>query len=372
MEFPYKQKAEGIAADLRSRIVRGEYGAGDRLPTRAELRAAYNVTSDTLQRALNWLLEEGFVVSDGRRGTFVREDPPHLTNYALLFPDRFLPSVPRNLFFRALYQEAVRLHGERRIRICDGFSGRAGFLEYDSLLEDVRQHRLAGLVFASVPFALEETPLLADDGVPRTVIMSGCRYPHIPAVYMDDVRYAERAAERFDAEGRHHVAVLVNATLHGDHVDALRNALQRRELLLRETSLVGLSIGQPSWAREVTKLLFRAPPSERPDALLVADDNLLEPATRALKEMGLRSPDDVLIIGHTNSPWPAPSHLPALRLGYSVTDMLNACIRNIDMARQGHDPEPLTLLPPMFEEELDHAVRGALVTTDACSVTNEQ
>jgi len=142
----------------------------------------------------------------------------------------------------------------------------------------------------------------------------------------------------------------VNARLDETDVDILRNGLQRRELLTRETSLVGVSIERPTWAREVTKLLFRAPPSERPDALLVADDNLLEPATRGLKEMGLRAPEDVLIIGHTNFPWPAPSHLPLLRLGYSATDMLNACIGNIDLTRQGRRPNQQTVLPPLFDE----------------------
>lgn len=350
MDFPYQQKAECLAAALRSQIVSGEYNQGDRLPTRAELRQTYKVTSDTVQRALNCLMDEGFVESQGRRGTFVRQDPPHLTNYALLFPNTFPTDVPRNRFFYALHQEAVRLRGEQRVKVYQGFEGRAGFLEYDSLLEDVRQHRLAGLIFAAAPFQLEDTPLLADDGVPRTAIMSGQRYPHVASVYQDGEAYANRAAERLEAEGRQNVAVLVNASQSEEQAHHLRCVLERRELLRRETSLIGASTNQPAWARHITKLLFRAPPSERPDALLVSDDHLLEPATLALKEMGLRAPEDVLVIAHTNFPAPAPSHVPCIRLGYSVTDMLAACLRNIDLARQGQPPPPKTIVPAIFEE----------------------
>jgi DNA-binding LacI/PurR family transcriptional regulator len=218
VSFPYREKAQGIAADLRARIIDGEFGQGDRLPTRQALRDVYSVTSDTVQRALDCLMAEGFVESAGRRGTFVSMAPPHLTNYALLFPNRFLPKAPTNRFYYAMYREANRVSQSRNLQICDGFTGRAGFLEYESLLEDVRQNRLAGLVFASAPNALQGTPLLADDGVPRTAFMTG-HYPHVPGVTIDYARFAEMAAERFVAAGRRRVAVLVNAGMNGQVVE---------------------------------------------------------------------------------------------------------------------------------------------------------
>ncbi len=349
---PYQEKAEWIAADLRRRIVAGEYAVGERLPTRVELMARYGVSSKTLQRALDWLMEDGFVVAEGRRGTFVHSRPPHLTNYALLFPNRFPNGVPTNCFHYALFREAQRRRDGRLVRIYDGFCGRSGFLDYDSLLEDVRQQRLAGLIFETAPHALEGTPLLTADGIPRTAIMSIPMDARIPAVYPDVDRFVVRAAERFAAEGRRNVVVLVNATWKKPHVDALRGEFRRRDLFQGDTPVIGASIESSAWTGEITRLLFGGPAATRPDALLLTDDHFIEPATRMLDEMGLRAPDDVLVIGHANFPWIRPSHLPLVRLGFQVPDLLNACIANIDLARQGQTPPPLTLLPPWFEDEL--------------------
>ncbi len=345
MGFPYQKKAECIADDLRTKIVGGAYAEGERLPTRTELKRVYHVTSDTLQRALNWLMEEGFVVSAGRRGTFVAEHPPHLTNYALLFPDRFLPGEPTNRFLNAMYREAQKISGARRIRICDGFSGRAGFLEYDALMEDVRQNRVAGLIFATAPFAAEGTPLMADDGVPRTAIMTNPQ-PHVSAVNMDHIGFLELVAEEIVKAKRTRVAVLLNARLAEARIDELRDVLAARGLAPDPTHIVGVSIEHPEWAWQVTSLLFNG--KNRPDAFLVADDNLLEPATRALKDMGLRAPDDVLIMAHCNFPWPAKSHLPASRVGFSITEVLETCLHNIDIARQGGKPKSKTVLAPFL------------------------
>jgi GntR family transcriptional regulator len=71
-EPPYAQ----LARTIRERVARGDYRAGDRLPSEAELCAAFEVSPMTVRRAIGELVREDVVVTEHGRGTFVK--PPQL------------------------------------------------------------------------------------------------------------------------------------------------------------------------------------------------------------------------------------------------------------------------------------------------------
>ncbi|WP_433793111.1 GntR family transcriptional regulator [Actinoplanes sp. CA-252034] len=60
-----------IATDLADKIRAGEYRPGDALPAQRELSAGYGVTLMTLRQALQELRDEGLIVQQAGRGTFV-------------------------------------------------------------------------------------------------------------------------------------------------------------------------------------------------------------------------------------------------------------------------------------------------------------
>jgi GntR family transcriptional regulator len=60
-----------IAADLADRIRAGEYRPGDALPAQRELSASYGVTLMTLRQALQQLRDDGLIIQQAGRGTFV-------------------------------------------------------------------------------------------------------------------------------------------------------------------------------------------------------------------------------------------------------------------------------------------------------------
>src|SRR5919205_3514770 len=65
-----------IAADLAAKIKAGHYAPGEALPPQRELSASYGVTLMTLRQALRQLSDEGLIVQQHGRGTFVCS--PHL------------------------------------------------------------------------------------------------------------------------------------------------------------------------------------------------------------------------------------------------------------------------------------------------------
>lgn len=69
---PFQQ----IIDQFRGMIERGELRAGDRLPTVRQLARDLRVAPNTVARAYAELAEEGWVTSDGRRGTSVAPATP--------------------------------------------------------------------------------------------------------------------------------------------------------------------------------------------------------------------------------------------------------------------------------------------------------
>lgn len=75
MASEHVPRYRAIAEDLTRKIRSGHYRPGDALPPQRRLCASYNVTLMTLRQALGLLSDEGLVVQQPGRGTFVT--PPH-------------------------------------------------------------------------------------------------------------------------------------------------------------------------------------------------------------------------------------------------------------------------------------------------------
>jgi GntR family transcriptional regulator len=63
-----------IAADLRGKIAEGELAPGAMLPPITALAEQYQVTTNTVRKALGILKDEGLIESVPGYGTFVRTD----------------------------------------------------------------------------------------------------------------------------------------------------------------------------------------------------------------------------------------------------------------------------------------------------------
>ena len=70
-----------LVNSLRHSMAAGLLRPGDQLPSEAQLCSRYEVSPMTVRRAINILVDQGIVVTEQGRGTFVREHPDnaHLT-----------------------------------------------------------------------------------------------------------------------------------------------------------------------------------------------------------------------------------------------------------------------------------------------------
>jgi len=345
-------KYRAMALKLRRRILCGEFPPGTRLPTRVKLCATLRTNAVTLQKAINLLINQGLIRADGARGTFVADPVLAPQHYALAFP--WSRQEDTCQFFRALQQQAEQLTTPHRQITCfHEISGHTDTEDYLRLAGLVRSHRLAGIIFASIPFLVEGLPVLEEPGVPRVMISEPTmRFP-VPSVYPDLDGFSARALDAFAAAGRRRVAVITLAQA-GDtdaRFDKLVDLAAARGLQIQRPWLQAARLDSPYWARHAAELLFQADPTRRPDALLITDDNLVPAATAGVHAAGARAPEDVLVIAHTNFPYPTPAAVPVTRLGFDISHLLELCVERIDQQRRGEMPAASVLLPVVAEEE---------------------
>ncbi|MFJ8578964.1 GntR family transcriptional regulator [Micromonospora sp. NPDC093277] len=82
-----RPRHEQVAADLRARIMSGEFAPGSQLPSIPSLVTRYAAATATIQRALGALKTEGSIYSEVGKGVFVRRRPSQVvTASAYLTP----------------------------------------------------------------------------------------------------------------------------------------------------------------------------------------------------------------------------------------------------------------------------------------------
>ncbi len=347
-------KKDAILEHLRDQIVRGQLAPGTQLPTRRELVKRYAVSVETVQRALDRLTQDQFVESNGRRGTYVCEHPPHLSRYALVFrhdPHREQEVWTR--FWTALSQEAVRLRQsrERDITIFTGVNGHIDSPDFNALMREVSSERLAGIIFTDGVYGLEKSGLLESD-IPK-VSFGAISASNCTAIQVDHRSFGRRAVEHLAALGRKDVAVISHCPLHNSWNPVYEEivAAAREHGLRVETHWSQVcSVLLKDSARGIANLLMHS--RDTPDSLIVTDDNLIESSILGLIDAGVRAGEDVAVVAHTNFPYPVQVPGQITRLGFDVTDILAQSLASID-ARRRHEAAPQEILSvARFSHEL--------------------
>lgn len=335
---------------LRERIVSGQLAPEDRLPTRRALAKEFSATLRTVQHAFDALTEDGFVLSKGKLGTFVTPSPPHLNHVALVF-EAEQGGHNWNLYndhLAAVARAVVQEEG-LRLSVYTGVHKHHPGPDYERLLDDLRNDRLAGIIFSDFPFPLSGTEILSKPSVPRVAVMEPQeKYTMVSPVTFDGLAYTKKVVAHLTAVGVRQLAILQNV---GQHPRAHQEALSASGIDCPYHFRMGVSLTQAHWAKHWARLLFAGPAASRPDALLVLDDNLFAPALAGTIEAGLSVPEDVAILTHANFPWVESCPEGVTRLGYDMRALLHIFLKELKHQRDGHSPRSHRLAP-VLEAEL--------------------
>ena len=345
-------KREQVLAFLRRGIDNGTFAPNSRLPTRDELSQRFSTSRSVVQDALGVLIREKVVLSRGPQGTFLAPEPLPVRRYGLVFESRPSANQPWWLFWSALHLVGNSLGDGTSCQIKTYYAGGGSrdSEDYQELLHDVLTHSIAGLVFASPPFVLLNTPVLGSPGMPRVCIMAAPNLG-IPSVYPDLRSFIGTAMDYLAKRGRRRVSVLwTTLSDSGPHTGWSAEA-RKRGLVLEPFCLHYFSAATAGAARGVAHVMMRLPRKIRPNGLILADDKLVESACAGIVASGMRVPDDVDVVAHCNYPIPVPDVLSCVRLGFDCHEILTKCLEVIDAQREGQPFPDMTWIPAVFEKE---------------------
>lgn len=334
------RKAEKIVAMLRSEILSGQRAPGERLPTYDALIEQFAITRPTVARVLRELRKEGLIEVNGTRRIFVASSFPHNTRYLWVTSER--PGSLEWTCFMATILDLIE-RGETGIDgeviPLVGVDGRANNPEYQRLCDAVSHGSVAGL-FLMNSATVYLLPALQAPGLPRVAIWAPL--PHAGLTRLDIDSLLERAATRLRKKGRR-VAVISPHALNLAHAQKAltKQGFSKDRVWALQVSAVGCD--------QMTELLFER--TDRPDAVFITDDNLVQPFLAGLKRAKRKAGKDVYVLAHCN--WPKPVGLAegVEHIGFDVREVFIAGKECIDQQRAGQ-ASPMRLVPPRFANEL--------------------
>jgi DNA-binding LacI/PurR family transcriptional regulator len=332
--------------------------AGSRLMSRRDLLGKFHTSMTTVQSAVDELVGSGFLTSRPGDGTYVVDNPPHLTRYAIVFPHE--PAMESNtggLFQRAVYREAMRFipTSTRRLEVFSGMHDDPDGGKARALSTAVENHEFAGLIFSTRPSLHMGTPAITHPGVPRVALSSTIAKAAIGYVSPDWEGFYTRAASELKSRGCKRVAVIsTNPGAIADH--RVETTLRRRGIETRPYWLQYHAAPLPQGVRNCVWLLLSARGKDRPDGLIVDNDHFAQDLLQGLSAAGATPGRDVHVVCHWNFSDAPPS--PGIRwLGFDSAMLIEKCVECLEGMREGSVPQDVQVTVPAVTEEEWRAAR---------------
>lgn len=300
-DFLYRK----IAADLRVKLRTGAIAPGARLPSLNELAAAWGVNRLTVLKAMDELRAAGLVVSVRAQGTFAakRPDPAESADRAFTV----------GLLSRVLHPAGYGLYHQEMIGgLYDGLAPiganllvlAAGAEKPSDVPAMMRRARADAMVYMGA-FEPEVLSEMLRDGPPAVVLDYDAGDLPVDGIRVDNPEIGRLAVGHLLAGG---VRPEDLAILEGNPRDLssrrrLEGAFDALRAAGADPGAVRREIGgftRPGGRDAMRRLLAGGP---APRGLYCMNDEMASGALEALREAGLRVPEDVLVVGTDDSLW---------------------------------------------------------------------
>jgi len=333
---PRPRGYESLAEEMRNRVTGGDYQPGERLPSREELAAEFDTSKLTMQRAMQLLIDNGFVVTRGRSGSFVSETPPHLCRYALAYltypgyQDDFsyhranwsmLDDVTRYV------AQQISIPNKRQLdcffgllpEVSDEHSNR------QALIEAARSQTLTGIIFPHYPGAMSDVLSWVNDlGIPIVSFPSPIIPGFCAGIDVAHDEFVELCVNTLVARGCRRIARLSFGqlpVLSDDPTNTMAHVCREVGIPYLPEWMLQTDMHQPHITYQIIRLLMSSLPHERPDGLIIDDEHLAAPVVEILDELSIQIGVDLQVVAHASFPILQPIHPELIRVGFDVYEM---------------------------------------------------
>lgn len=338
-------KSTRTADRIRRQIVDGTYPPGLRLPVWSELAPLLGVTKPTLSNAVSVLKKQNFLAT-GRRGTFVSEHPPHLNRFAIVYNSHPGDSCwTRNMQTIESIKHEVAEQMQVKIDSCHDV--RKDSQARNDLLMKMRENLYCGVLLMS-PDSFEERDIPA--GFPHYFMSTRCLGSN--CLLLDHNSFVRKAVDALVEESCKRIGIISNRQW---KLDVYRDQLEASGLPSDCIYLQTVAATQdPGAAENLTALLFSLPDDQRPDGLIITDDNLTIHVFKGLLQKQIRIPKELRIVEHCNFPSDNTGLFQTIKLGYDKYELLTQVITNLKSVRDGIPVKTPLTVKAKYVKELNH------------------
>lgn len=350
---PVHHKGNWVLGEIRRMILGRVFSPGERLPTFGEMEIQFGVSRAVLQVAMARIQADGFIRTEDRRGIFLETHPPHLFHYGIAFSSE--PDTPEWTGFfdrvrRQFDRQVAAVPGARATRFWNLCERDARHATVEPLQQVLASGAMAGLLLMPGTHWLASLPWFQATQVPCVFLAAAFDAGCVPNVRTDREHLYSRTLDYFSSCGCGRVAVMDMADL-VYRLD-LPACFEASGVLFRPQWHQCVGRSNPECARGVARLLMDYPPGDRPDALLIADDNLVDGALAGLADAGVVPGRDLQVVGHCN--WPIAHRLSnGIRgIGFDMDRLVATAMACAKKIGDGKTCPPEMLIPALFEDEV--------------------
>ena len=299
------------------------YQRDQKIPSESELMGRFDVSRGTVRQTLAELVNEGIIYKKQGSGSFFAGTA------SLTRPASYLIGVivPRLSFY--IYPQIIQgiddVARQKRYNIVLG-SSNVNPTEESACLEQLLHKRIDGLLIEMSGGILDfENSLnfqrLLTLPIPVVFMDWMIRHPNISFVSLDDIEGGFRATNYLIEQGHQRIAcVSPFDTLPGiQRNQGYRNALAAAQLPYDAQLDKQISIKQwnePDTLAKLIRDVLTLAESVRPTAIFFFnDDGAIQSAT-AIRQMGLKIPDDISIMGFDDSPVASVAEVPLTTMSH--------------------------------------------------------
>ena len=305
---------ETVYRDLLDKIEQGVYAFGDQLPPESALCRTYDVSIITVRKALDALRQAGIIQKIKGKGSIVaaRIRTGSRTNKTIAvldipFPSQMTPHYPQKDFPPSFFCDknnwSHQLYSSLYASIPKNYNVLLAYYDYDTVMNDIGSTVINSVerIFLLGYFDKALIDFLHEHG--KLVLAYNCfdRDIEVCSVSMDNRDSVYRITDYLYSLGHTRIAAINGDISVGD---SLERATGYQERIISSGNRIDAScIKWGNMTFESGYFLAGEILDSDPDvtALVCVNDNVALGALYAVRERGLRCPEDISITGHDNN-----------------------------------------------------------------------
>ncbi|GFP76041.1 GntR family transcriptional regulator [Clostridium fungisolvens] len=293
-----------IASFFKKEMEEGRIAYGDQLLTENEIVDKFSVSRHTVRQAFMELENNGYIKREQGKGTFCSYSEKNKSNEQKTIA--VLTTYISNYIFPSI------ISGIEEVLSSAGYN----LLLYNTnnekqkekeCLEKIIENGVAGLIVEPTMSAAENTNLayyreLEKRNIPYIMINSKYKELSGPFVGMDDVEGAYILTKYLLQIGHKNIAgIFKNDDLQGLNREVgYLKALKEKEITTNDHNIGRYGTKEKEYfPQEFTNGLLRR--KDRPTAIVCYNDQIAVQALQAIREEGLRVPEDIALVGYDDS-----------------------------------------------------------------------